>query len=442
MFNASQSIRNPTYFVGVVEDRNDPLNLGRVRVRCFGIHTEDKAAIPTNDLPWAMPIMPFHSASISGVGVSPTGPVEGTWVFGMFIDGQELQQPIIMGTMVGTSSEKKADTLGFKDPLGVYPKEKYINQSSVNKLARGDNAYGEESLAIKIRDRVRDVKKSTPPQVPTVRDLEEKEFYARPSWNEPNPRYGGQRDLTNDKVQDTCELYDLDGNAIGPNKSTYPYNHTYTTESGHVMEYDDTPNGERIHQYHTAGTFYEIQPDGTRVTKVVGEDYEIVIRNKNVVIQGSCSVTIQGDSRVYVQGNKYEEVEGDYHLNIKGSAITKIQGNEQKEIMSDQAIQVNGDRRERITKNKKLVVDGSEDKTVRGTSNTTIHDDVYELNRKYKRLLVGESYTYSTTGNTNITVGSHYNLLAVANVKIESSVTVDIDGGANVDIDGPRIDLN
>ena len=43
-----------------------------------------------------------------------------------------------------------------------------------------------------------------------------------------------------------------------PNKSTYPLNHTYTTESGHVMEYDDTPGGERIHQYHKRGTFYEI----------------------------------------------------------------------------------------------------------------------------------------------------------------------------------------
>ena len=34
------------WFTGVVEDRNDPAKLGRVRVRCIGFHTEDKNDIP------------------------------------------------------------------------------------------------------------------------------------------------------------------------------------------------------------------------------------------------------------------------------------------------------------------------------------------------------------------------------------------------------------
>ena len=29
------------WFTGVVEDRNDPSSLGRVRVRCVGFHTDD-----------------------------------------------------------------------------------------------------------------------------------------------------------------------------------------------------------------------------------------------------------------------------------------------------------------------------------------------------------------------------------------------------------------
>ena len=40
-------------FVGIVEDRMDPENYGRVRVRCFGIHSESKVEIPTEALPWA-----------------------------------------------------------------------------------------------------------------------------------------------------------------------------------------------------------------------------------------------------------------------------------------------------------------------------------------------------------------------------------------------------
>ena len=59
------------WFQGVVEDRNDPLQLGRVRVRCLGFHTEDKQLIPTEDLPWAYPVQPISSAAMSGIGSTP-----------------------------------------------------------------------------------------------------------------------------------------------------------------------------------------------------------------------------------------------------------------------------------------------------------------------------------------------------------------------------------
>lgn len=433
MFNSTpDSFKNITYFIGVVEDRDDPLNLGRVRVRCFGIHNENKSKIPTAHLPWAIPVMPFHSASMSGVGISPTGAVEGSWVFGFFVDGNEYQIPMILGTMYGVNKEKIATTLGFSDPLGIYPKEKYLTQSSVNKLARGDNAYGEETLAVKHRDRTREVKTAVPPKVPTVRDNEEEVFYERKSWNEPNPRYGGQRDIENDGVQDTCIL-DED-TASGPNKSTYPFNHTYTTESGHVMEYDDTPGGERIHQYHTKGTFYEIQPDGTKVTKVVGDDYEILLRNKNLVIKGNLNVTIQGDARIYTQGNRIEEVDGDYYLNVKGSMVTKIQGAEQKEVMSDKATQINENVKTRVGKNVTLTIVGGEEKYVSLTSNTIIQGNVLEVFNGYHRHLVANSHTSSTGGNTNIISSSHYTVKSLNNLKLESV--------ANVDIDAARIDLN
>ena len=46
------------WWYGVVEDRKDPLYLGRVKVRCMGFHTDDKSLIPTEDLPWAQVILP------------------------------------------------------------------------------------------------------------------------------------------------------------------------------------------------------------------------------------------------------------------------------------------------------------------------------------------------------------------------------------------------
>ena len=89
------------WFVGVVEDRNDPERLGRVRVRCLGFHTEDLNSLPTADLPWAHVMHPVTDPSLHGMGNTPSFLVEGCWVVGFFRDAQEKQQPIIIGSLPG-----------------------------------------------------------------------------------------------------------------------------------------------------------------------------------------------------------------------------------------------------------------------------------------------------------------------------------------------------
>ena len=78
---------------GVVEDRKDPMFLGRCRVRILGWHTADKAELPTADLPWAYPMLPFNNDQV----VHP--PKEGTWVLGFFRDGVNAQDRIVLGTI-------------------------------------------------------------------------------------------------------------------------------------------------------------------------------------------------------------------------------------------------------------------------------------------------------------------------------------------------------
>ena len=68
------------WFVGVVEDRNDPQKLGRLKVRCLGYHTRVLNKLPTADLPWASPVLPITSSGISGIGQTPLGLVEGSFV--------------------------------------------------------------------------------------------------------------------------------------------------------------------------------------------------------------------------------------------------------------------------------------------------------------------------------------------------------------------------
>ena len=116
-----------TWFTAVVEDVSDPTNSGRVRIRCLGFHNGDKAELPTEDLPWATCLLPVTSASILGIGTSATGLVPGSWVFGFFRDGAEMQDPVILSSIASSSDVAGYDNglgtfdgVGFKDPYGSY----------------------------------------------------------------------------------------------------------------------------------------------------------------------------------------------------------------------------------------------------------------------------------------------------------------------------------
>lgn len=260
-------------FFGVVEDRNDPLNVGRVRVRVYAWHTENKADLPTDALPWAQVLMPVTSAAMSGIGHSPTGLVEGTTVFGYFMDGRSAQIPIIIGALPGINTTQSGQNdKGHQDPNGVYPKE--INYPDTPKLAY-DRWEEDDSIVTRNKNKITGIETTSG------------------TWDEPEPRGGLQ--------------------------SQYPYNHTHVSESGHTREIDDTPGAERIATSHMSGSYEEIIADGSRATKIVGNDYEIVVQDRNVYVKGSCNITVGGDSTLYVKGNLIEQVDGDYTLTVTGN---------------------------------------------------------------------------------------------------------------------------
>ena len=93
------------WFFGVVEDRMDPLEIGRVKVRIFGYHSEDKKGLPTKALPWATILQSPSNSCNSGKGTTPVGIVEGTWVVGFFTDPNSYQVPIILGSISGLNAD-------------------------------------------------------------------------------------------------------------------------------------------------------------------------------------------------------------------------------------------------------------------------------------------------------------------------------------------------
>jgi hypothetical protein len=124
------------WWIGVVEDRMDPEKMGRCRVRIYGYHTDSKIILPMVDLPWATPIQPITSAAISGIGSSPLGPVEGTWVIGFFLDGEDMQQPAIFGT-IATKAAKKAFSVQEETPEITNPNDGVLRDGSGNVVVDG-----------------------------------------------------------------------------------------------------------------------------------------------------------------------------------------------------------------------------------------------------------------------------------------------------------------
>jgi len=83
------------WWVGVVESRVDPLALGRCQVRIIGWHSINKQLVPTEDLPWAHPMYPLNNSK------SFSSPRINDWVVGFFLDGENAQQPVMMGVIPG-----------------------------------------------------------------------------------------------------------------------------------------------------------------------------------------------------------------------------------------------------------------------------------------------------------------------------------------------------
>ena len=431
MQTGESSFTNLRNFIGVVEDRNDPEELGRVKVRAYSIHTEDKSALPCEDLPWAMVVQPITSAAMSGIGRSPTGIVEGTWVYGVFLDEDEFQNPLVIGTLAGKPSQLPGYR-GFTDYKNeVYPLNKpelsSIFESSVPRLAR-DTAETHVHLLTKRANKksLGTVESAKGSKVPSVLVDKEDSIYTRTSWKEPHPRYGGQ------------------GNSfpIGVPKSSYPLNHVWHTEAGHVFEVDDTPKAERIHIFHNKGTFMEIQPAGDRMTKVVGNDYEVVFGEKDMFVKGNVNITINGDARTLIKGNKIEEVEGDYLLTVTGDVVQKIGGNEAKEIISDKSTQINGNLNQRVSKNVNLNTVGNHTENIKGTHTKTTTGEDKRTNLNKATHVIADNYSTLSGNNINIAAGTNVNMAAEETMTVKSIGNQKIESGNTQTITAPTMDID
>ena len=282
---------------GVVEDRKDPLMIGRCRVRILGWHTADKAELPTEDLPWAQVVMPITSASQTGVGHTPVGPVEGTWVMGFYRDGELAQEPVMVGTLPGIPADYAKQNTGFNDSrLDVVDVDRHVITKTGGAKPGGGaisltgwpfplkkyTAFkGKEVTIVEYTNKERQALsgKSLYPRrtnEPTTSHyargegddsskVETEGIFATknknlgkgkisslffPSTNltknvpkQTSPPFA---EIFNTSLFTVNEVEDIQ-QAPSPYAAVYPFNHVYESESGHLIEVDDTPTKERLH---------------------------------------------------------------------------------------------------------------------------------------------------------------------------------------------------
>lgn len=314
------------FWQGVVEDRKDPLKLGRCKVRIFGFHNENKQLLPTEGLPWSQ---------IANLGQNVVVPKESDIVTGYFYQG-DTDYPVILGVIPGIPIIKPNPQKGFADPrsddelsssprvpasktyntdgTGITIEEsdkselhpKILDEPTTSRIARNDD----ESIS---KTFIQERKDNVVSSVPTYNS----------SWDEPPTQY----------------------NAV------YPYNNVVETESGHLMEFDDTPGAERVQLAHRNGTFQEMYPNGDKVEKITRDNYQIIMKDDNVYIMGKCNITVQGDAEIYVQQNLYAKVDGNLEGQVGGNADVNIDG--------DVNVTVGGDYNEHVKGSYSVRSDGN-----------------------------------------------------------------------------------
>lgn len=250
---------NFIFWVGVVEDRQDPLKLGRCRVRIFGHHSENKNLVPTEKLMWAHPLLPVNNTT-------PYAPKEGDNVIGFYMDGEERQFPVMMGVTPNIPISRKNNKYGFSDP------------------------------------RTTDQIQNSP-----YKPFEEKTRYPRVLDEPSTPRVARNENIEKSQHQTKRDQQltptNITFDDVKNFQAKYPYNRVIETESGHLLELDDTPNKERIHIFHRSGSYFEIFDNGDVVIKSVHDKREVVVKDWNVYIGENATINIDGKATISVADN-------------------------------------------------------------------------------------------------------------------------------------------
>lgn len=437
------------WWYGVVEDIDDKLKLGRVRVRILGDHTQSKKQnrIPTESLPWAYPINNIHSASMNGIGKSPTGIALGSWCFGFYSDGIDKQQPIILGSFGGipeaiawnpekateefdNSDEKIEVSIGFQDPTGKFPLGHMIFEQDTNRLARGAEEGAievPESLVPPIEKETDDGLCPSGPKFAIQYHDKFDEKYVK--------KYAkGEKDQQVEKKDDKQPQYKLKNNhpftvfkfvkrerripiakpfadqshrdewnePQNPYAAKYPYNHV--TEFTHGEGKDD------IYGYDQTITGYD------------GSEKEGLHR-KQKCGEGAWGLGEEWDTTEGAQRYHRFHPKGNYfEIDNNGNQVDKIYGDGYEINLKDRYILIKGDWNITVEGDKNELIEGDYNLQVIGDFNTDVRGDIKTHTDQNYDLHVREDSKHTVDGDEEVLIAGNRNTSVLVKDYHESQI--------------------
>ena len=329
---------------------------------------------------------------------------------------------------VATIPVSNDTTNGFGDPLGQYPKAALGGKPDINPLAVGVNSPHIQNDPASQGARQDTLGTGASPAAKNALRKKDVPKAGRHggSWSQPETPYAAR----------------------------YPYNKVTASESGHVTEVDDTPGAERLHTAHKSGTFTEIGPNGTQVTRIVGDGYTIIDSNgyvliegrANVHIAGECNVMIMGDTNLTMNGKVNMDVHNDFNLNVAGHFGLSVGGG--IFIRNDGVFSHDnkGDMQIHGAGNFNSTIDGTQNLTASGYRVTSKGD--------YHVKVAGISY-HTSVGNINQDTdgsilnkaaetidsksGTHTNIESLGNTNIKSAGSVNTESIAATNIKSANV---
>ena len=408
-------LQNPLFFIGVIENNVDPRKEGRVQVRAFGVHGTNKQ-VPRDELPWALVMQGDYNPN--------NIPKVNSWVFGVFLDGRDAQEPMVMG-LIPTQYATIIDPV--KNGWGSIP------DKDGNETAHG----------------------SAPQDVMQPQQSR----YLRGEYIQETQVLTQEMGRTVDvKVGGTEETWDQPASAFN---TQYPHNKVWET-AHHSIELDDTPGGERVTVRHKSGSFIEMDSRGTTTNKTVGDHFDIMDRKQHVVVGGMSTVTVMGNSYVYVRGNKVEEIEGDLTTLVHGNHMISVGG--QSVHQAGEQVAVRG-ADVRVNANAgTLSINANKELQLSGGDLTS--GQYGAISMKAEKILLDATDKLGLRGNTqvNIQATTELNIFSVAvnqlatiwnakslgstfisagaNMDLDAAVSVAIGGGVTTDINSPIVNID